>query len=552
MLRPLAPAIALLAALAAFAPAQPVEVLHPVAPFLQRLGEKGVIDPGFWKTLPRDKAEVLHALRQAEARKETLGAWDRRKLERYLNEFDPALRRADTRLRYADSSFDVVGSVEYHTGIYWRDSIPGPEAFADGGLMPGVEGTYREKMYFAASGSLNMERGWRDRFTQNYDPREGLSYGSRNHGQNISDVGTWDALRAVVGFGDKGLRIEAGQDWNQWGPGHWQHATLGARPHFWVADSLGPSDSNSAIGYPGNASDFMRTRRGYRNPGEGPPLAQVRLRIAGKNWQYTKIVAQRTSLHADSTARLVAHRLEVRLGNFTLGGVEMLATARPLDGLLLLPGVPLKIAEHDGGDRDNAAISGDVEWRWGSGTLYGELLLDDYGGPPLDYWVNKFAVTVGGSWQDPFGIPAELRAEYARVNPFVYAHYLQGTQMQSYGALLGSALPPNSQAVFASAAFPLPGNVEGGVEWRFRQRDLKSRGSSIFDDYIVNTPPHSSEFLLRDVETRNEITASVDWSWRRYVTLRAGLGGLWVSNWKGYAGESLATPTTFGEVRLKY
>lgn len=551
MLRLFVPAYLLLAALGASTPAQPVEVSHPVAPFLQRLGEKGVIDPGFWKTLPRDKAEVLQALRQAERRKEALPDWDRRRLDRYLNEFDPELRRAGTRLRYQDSSFRLVGSVEYYTGIWWRDSIPGPEAYADGGFMPSVEGSYGEKVYFTASGSINMERDWRARFIAHYDPARGLTYGAP-HDEPVSKTATWDASRAVVGYGDGGLRLEAGQDWNQWGPGHWQHATLGATPYFWVADSLAPSQPGSKTGFHGNAAYFMRSRRGYRYPGEGPPLPQIRLRLGGTNWQYIKIVAQRTGLNKDSTARLVAHRLEVRLGRFTLGGTEMLATARPLDGLLLLPGIPLKIAEHDGGDRDNAMMSGDVEWNWGRGTLYGELLLDDYGGLPPDNWINKFAWTAGGSWQDPFGLPAELHAEYARVNPFVYAHYLYDTQMQSYGALLGSSLPPNSQAVFASAGFPLPLGAEGSVEWRFRQRDLKSRGSSIFDDYMLDTPPPRWQFLVRDVETRNEVTAFAEWPWRRYVNVKAGLGGLWVSNWKGRPGVSLATPTAYGEIRLKY
>jgi hypothetical protein len=81
---------------------------------------------------------------------------------------------------------------------------------------------------------------------------------------------------------------------------------------------------------------------------------------------------------------------------------------------------------------------------------------------------------------------------------------------------------------------------------------VKSRGSSLFDDYILDTPPDRREFLARDVETRNEITAFADWPWRRYVNVRAGLGGLWVSNWKGHAGVSLATPTAYGEIRLKY
>jgi hypothetical protein len=126
--------------------------------------------------------------------------------------------------------------------------------------------------------------------------------------------------------------------------------------------------------------------------------------------------------------------------------------------------------------------------------------------------------------------------------------------MQHYGALIGSSLPPNSRAFFASAAFPLPREAEGLVEWNFRQRDLKSPGSSIFDDFAGRDglDDVTKQFLSRDVETRNALTASADWSWKPYVNLKAGAGGLWVQNWKGSPGVSLATPTVFGEVRLRY
>ena len=547
-----------LAALSTSAAAQPVEVSHPVAPFLRRLEEKKLIPPGFRSTLPRDAAEIADALRQAEARKAELPAWDRRKLDRYLSEFDPERRWNGTRLRYRDSSFALLGHLEYFTGIYARDSVPKAETYAFGSFTPGVDGTYGDNVYFTVSGTVSMERNVHERFTQNYDPRRGLPYNADTD-VPMTRVSTFDGMRAVVGFGDRALRLEAGQDWNQWGPGHWQRATLGTRPHFWAADSLGPSDPTSMAVFPGNGGDFMKVRRGYRYPGEGAPLPQIRLRMGGRSWNYVKIVARRTGLSSDSLAYLVAHRLQVRLGPVTLGGTEMLISARPLDGLVLLPGLPLKIAEHSGGDRDNVVMSGDLEWQWGQGSLYGELMLDDFKGLPLDYWVNKLAWTVGGSWQDPLGTPATLRAEYARVNPFVYGHYLYDTQMQHYGALLGSSLPPNSQAVFASATLPLPFlapfralDAEGGLEWSWRQRDVKPRGSSLFDDYILNRPPDRAEFLERDVETRSAVTATAEWNWRHRAHFKAGVGGLWVSNWKGNPGVTVATPTASGEITLKY
>src|SRR5690606_25278738 len=127
------------------------------------------------------------------------------------------------------------------------------------------------------------------------EPSQGLPYGG-SHDDDYTDVGTWDASRVVVGFGERGLRLEAGQDWNRGGPGRWQQATLGPRPHFWVADSLPPGVPGSATGFNGNEDFFMRARRGYRYAGEGPPMAQIRFRTGGANWEYVKIVAQRTGL----------------------------------------------------------------------------------------------------------------------------------------------------------------------------------------------------------------------------------------------------------------
>jgi hypothetical protein len=537
-------------------PAMPVEASHPVAPFLRRLEEKGLINPGFWSTLPRDEAEVAAALWQAQRGPE-LSAWDRGRVERYLNEFDPGRRRGGTRLHHEDSVFAVRVGAEYFTGGYLRDSVSTTEGYAFGSFTPSVEGTYRDNVFFTASATVSMERNRNKQFWMNYDPQRGMPYNTAR--EVPASTRTFDGFRTVMGFGDSRFALEAGQDWNQWGPGHWQHSTLGTRPHFWVSDSLARSTDHgrdgSVTGYNGTSpAVFGGHRKGYRYPGEGAPMPQIRLRARGDRWEYVKIVAERAGLHSDTSAKLVAHRVQLRLGDWKFGGTEMLAVGmRPLNGVMFLPGIPLKFAEHSGGDRDNAAMSVDAEWTIrGRGRLYGEFLLDDYSGPPLDYWGNKFAWMLGGSWQDPLGWPAELHAEYVHVDPWVYGHREYGTQMQHYGALIGSSLPPNSRGLFASAVFPLPHGAEGLVEWIFRQRDLKSPGSSIFDDYARNDTESAMQFLERDVETRNEVSASADWHWKRHVNIKAGAGGLWVQNWKGSPGVSLATPTVFGEVRLRY
>lgn len=542
--------------------ALPVEVSNPVAPFLRRLEEKGLVSPGFWSTLPRDQSEVAAALAQAEAQAPAAGlsGWDRRKLERYLDEFDPGRRLRGTRLHRESPQLKLFGGVDFFTGIYSGDSIPRNHTWALGSLTPHVEAVFFENGYFSLAPTVAMERSIHREYAYDYDPQNGMPHNTgRINGGRAHDATTFDGYRAVMGYRQSLFQLEAGQDWNQWGPGRWQHATLGSAPFFWVGDSLRSSGDYGNVtrttGYEGQADSERRAyRHGYRYPGESAPLQQIRFAIRGKDWEYVKIVAKRKGLDSDSTASLVAHRLQLRFGALTLGATEMLAVGnRDITPILLLPGIPLKISEHDDGDRDNSMVSLDAEYTLrGHGRVYGEFLLDDYSGPPLDFWGNKFAWMFGGSWQDPLGLPAELHAEYAHVDPWVYGHRRYNTAMQHYGALLGSALPPNSHAVFLEALFPLPLRAEGVLAWNFRQRDLRSPGSSIFDDAPSAEREEQKAFLALDVETRHALDFATSWQWKRHARLKLGAGGLWVENYRGNPGESLTTPTFSGEISLRY
>ena len=551
----------LLIAAATVHPSPPVEVTDPVFPFLRRLEEKGLIGPEFLGSLPRSRAEVLAALREAEAGAHRLGAWDLRHLERHLDAFDPEKRRAATRLRYRDSLVTATGRARFSTTASVRDSFPRAEAYAFGTANAGVDGNYREILHFTADAFIGSERSRRERFLENYDPQRGMPYNTNRDGKpNIAipqGVSTFDGFRTMVGFGDGHLTLEAGQDWNQWGPGRWQQATLGPRPHFWAADSLRP-DAN--VGFAGTEHTFWSARRGYRFPGEGPPLPQLRIRFGGDRWEYVKLTAKRTGMSPDSGAYLVAHRATLRLGAWKFGATEMLAFGGDAPDLMLfLPGIPLKFAEHEGGDRGNTALSGDIEWTIiGHGRLYGELFVDDYSGPPFSFRGNKFAVTAGGVWQDPLGLPAQLQAEFSSVDPWVYSHHRKDAALQHYGALLGSRLPPNARAVTLAADFPLPGGADGGFEYRFRQRDLESRGSSIFDVHgfapdgtPVPDESTSKAFLERDVETRHAVEATARRAWR-HLAVEGGVGLLAVDNWRGHAGYALVTPTGFAGFSLRY
>lgn len=544
---------ALVLAVVLTAVAVPIEPQHPVYEFIRRLDLKGAVPPGFEGILPWDSRDILSRLEAAEAVKERLQEWERRSLDVYLQEFSPERRSASTRLKAADSAYSVFAGATFWGAGYIQDSLPQGQRFLTGSFNPYLEAGFWGVGYAASSISIGMERSHVERFTETYRAVDGLPYNTNREGKAgiPQSVSTFDGFRVVTGFRKGPIRLDAGQDWNRFGPTHWQRATLGTGGYFWVQDSLPASDT---VGFPG--TEFPgRHRRGYRRPGESAPMPQLRLAFQGGRFAYVKLVAQRDGILGNQLATLVAHRLEWRvLPWLTLGGTELASIGgRVPEPVHWLPLVPLKIMEHQVKDKDNLAMSFDAEVRRsGLGRVYGELYLDDFSGPPFDFWGNKFAYAVGMEWIDPMRIAGVLRAEFAHVDPWVFTHHLPGRQHQHAGALYGSGLPGNSHALWVQAVCPLPRNLEASFQWTFQQRDVRTRGSSLFDVFQQGVDDRVKDFLGNTPETRNQVLFDLTWSWRRYLRFKAGLGYLVVEDWKGVAGESLASPSLLGELVLQY
>ncbi len=539
--------------------ARPVEPQHPVYELIRRLELKGLIPAGVGGPAgirPWDSREVAAALDAAAAasaaRPGALRAWERRELDIQLQEFDPERRRESTRLKVVDSTYSLFAGVDFWGAGYAQDSLPEGVGFLTGSFGPRMDATFWSDAYLLTSGFIGMERSTVDRFTETYNPADGLPYNTSREGkQGIPQgVSTFDGFRTVVGYGRGPVRIEAGQDWNAWGPGNWQRMTLGTTGYVWAQDSLPASPEAE---YPGTPFPG-RHRRGYSRPGEGAPMPQLRLRLQGGKFSYVKVVAERDGIVPDHLATLVAHRLEWRPFPFlVLGGSEMASIGGRVPGpIYWLPLVPLKFLEHQVRDKDNLALSVDVEARRaGWGRVYGELYLDDFSGPPFDFWGNKFAFLAGCEWVEPMGLPAALRVEAAHVDPWVYTHHLTDRQHQHAGALYGSALAANSRALWTQLEAYLRQDLSASLNYRFQQRDFLSRGSSVFDVHEPGVDSDTKAFLDDMPETRHRLDADVTWSWRRYVRFKAGAGLLAVDAWKG-TGEDLFGPILLGELSFRY
>ncbi len=539
--------------------AMPMDISLPIYDYLHRLEMQSFISKGHLNSLPLAKTEIQNLLQEAEVNSEKLSAHELVEWELYANEFFPERRKKITPLYYADSSVELQGQVEYYTGGFYRDSLPHADAFAFGSFNPTLEGSWNKNLNFIATAGIGQEKSHYARFHENYDPQLGMPYNTSRAGKSDSGkaqkASTFDDFRTVIGYESSSLRFEAGNDWNQWGPGHWQHLTFSQKPWFWVQDSL---KASPAANYEGSShhgwSRAGEYRRGYRYPGESSPMTQIRLVFGGKRWKYTKFMAQKTGLSSDSIAYIIAHRLDIRVtDNWNIGLHELVATSgRNPELTYLIPLIPLKYAEHQLGDRDNIALGLDMEYYFlNRARIYGELFLDDFIDFRPDYWGNKIAFMLGFEWLNPFWKNSQLFTEYSRVEPWLFTHQRYNNQLQHFGSLLGSEIPANSHILHLQFNQFLPAQSHIGFEYSFMQRNVIDRGSLVFDVHADSIDGTSKVFLGPNPETRNNFSLLGGYRWKRYVELNAAAGYLWVSNWKN-KNEDLSTLTLASEIKLHY
>jgi len=182
---------------------------------------------------------------------------------------------------------------------------------------------------------------------------------------------------------------------------------------------------------------------------------------------------------------------------------------RDPEWVYLLPFMPFTMAEHYLGDRDNSAISLDLNltwprsWRW-----YAELLLDDMTAPWTlfsDDWGNKWALAAGVQYFGAIGRRALTGTlEYARVEPWVYTHFYGGSHdFTHFGQCLGAPLGPNSDALRLELELAVAPRHTVGLTFANERTNHSARGGTItdvFQDTLDDFEPQypdswSKEFL---------------------------------------------------------
>ncbi|MBN2413848.1 hypothetical protein JXQ31_19395 [candidate division KSB1 bacterium] len=188
-----------------------------------------------------------------------------------------------------------------------------------------------------------------------------------------------------------------------------------------------------------------------------PPSDMIRLSTCFSRFRFTSVHLFLSS--SLGPKYLAGHRLDFKLlPGFYLGATETVVYGnRDVEPAYINPLMFYHVAEHHLGDKDNNTMSLDMTLTLLPHTrLYGEFFIDDMTSTKslTGYFGNKFAFLAGGLWTDVFSISnLDISAEYARIEPFVYAHKDSINIYTHYDKIIGHWLGPNSDSAYLKAGY---------------------------------------------------------------------------------------------------
>lgn len=467
--------IFLLLTVAAFAQSPNVPLDYWGYRFLERMEAKGVVRTLALLDRPLNRMQVAPLLQQITSRAastpDLLTATDLRLLEQLRGDFADELIALDdqglpaSRERHAlrwqeqdsQACIDLYGrlSVISNRG----GSFQPTELLSEGTLGAILRGRLGGTLGYYADAQNTLTRGEQDleEADENFDVSQGSPVVIS--GPNLFR----DRALAYFIWEKPWLRVQVGRDEIDWGPGY-----------------------HSGLALTRNA----------------PPADMLRLASRFRRFAFSSAhILLRSPLGAKY---LAAHRLDflVRPGLQIGAGETVIYGGRDLEPAYLNPLMLYHIAEHHLGDRDNNTLFFDISCNLLRGVkLYGEYFIDDMTSTEslTQYFGNKFAFLTGALWSDPLGVRnLDLRLEYSRVEPFVYAHQDSLNIYSHYDKNIGHWLGPNADSAFLLAGWQLGRDFR--IETTF-ERIRKGEGE--LDTSSRPAQGTRKHFLAGTVETRH-------------------------------------------------
>ena len=311
----------------------------------------------------------------------------------------------------------LVGGMDYRGGEALGDTIwPG----MDGGLY--VRG-FADSVDFVLDARIYSE-GHSAEYPQSWD-REFLEVQKEENNSGV-EYTSYARYRTHFAFNHDWLRLDFGRDVMHWGPGYYNNLTLNqfALPYNMMSLDL-------VIG-PLRVMSFYGDMRIYNNS------------MSDKN---------------KDDRNVFGHRYELAIGNATFGISELQVQYDNLKPWLFVPTAPLFMEKGNYSESsNNGSLAFDFNYRlFSMARIYTEFFLDDMESPislvKNDNIEAKWAWMAGMQAGHDFyfsghRLEAGMVFEYARVEPYVYSHFVKNTaQIANLGYPLGNPGGPNSRTI---------------------------------------------------------------------------------------------------------
>jgi len=491
-----------------------VPVDHKIYNYLDRLDALQIISGYNSFELPKTRHEIASFLKEAEVKRDKLDAADKASLDDYKIEFE---------LEYSgtlNNSVSLFGKGDYgilnqeEKYIYFQnqpgtgtlfinltgegdlllknDRIAGTDNSAKLGIIGGeIRGSILDKFGFFIKGTNGLLSG--DKETSYL--RNDLQY---NFKLNETSGSTFfDETQGYLTADFNLIRFKIGRDRLKIGYGF-----LGAL----VDDNSPPFDY---LGMDINYGIFT--------------FSYFHAKIAGDLSFIPDTLSGGT--HVVGEKYLGYHRLGLNLSDKTeIGAGEFIIYAdRPLEFSYLNPFNFYKSAEHAGEDRDNSMLFFDFSNRSIERLkLYGYLLIDDisFGKIGTGWYGNQTIWNLGLNSSNLYNIiPVDIKAEYLRIEPYVFTHRINATNFTNQGYALGTFTYPNSELFFTEFNYRFNYRCSASIGFVYGihgANPINADGSvtNIGGDIALGHRVNDNEtvhFLDGDLEYSRMTTASVNY-----------------------------------------
>jgi len=404
--------------------------------------------------------------------------------EFYCEESDTAcvaLRREtflkDPKIAIAAS---LVGGMDYRGGESLNDTIwPG----IDGGLY--LRG-FADSVDFVLDARI-YDEGHSAEWPRSWD-REFLEVQKEENNSGI-EYTSYARYRAHFAFNHDWLRLDFARDALHWGPGYYNNLTLN---QFSVPYNMMNLDMQ--IG----------------------PLRVISF------YADLRIYSSMSMKNKDESRNLFGHRYELAAGNATFGISELTVLYDDMKPWLFVPVAPLFMEKGNYSENsNNGALAMDFNYRlFNSARIYTEFFLDDMESPVSlvkndnieAKWAWMAGTQVGHNFFfDGHRLEAGTIAEYARVEPYVYGHFVENTaQLAHLGYPLGNQSGPNSQTIDWSVYGRLDGRIFAAVRnsWHWKGTDY---GSAVNDTTPTSNHMKIHKDFLKGAKMQYTLTPSISY-----------------------------------------